>query len=125
METVAVIIGAFFLFLAGIPLIGAAVGFSVRVLLPYLFGGGLIYFAMQSLFDASGAWWEIAIPLFSWAALVLGTRFLDTRAHDWHEGHWRSVFIVVTFGLWRRSQLPTEPFKVYEYRLPLDADQNS
>lgn len=122
MESVVVVIAAFFLFLAGLPLLGAAAVFFLRFLLPYLFGGALVYLGMQYLFTASGAWYELTIPLVAWAGLVLGTRLIDERPHAWHEGHWRAVFIAVSFGLWRRSQLPAESFKVYEYSLAADAD---
>jgi len=62
MESVAAVVGAFFLFLLGFPLIGACVGFFLRVLLPNLFGGVLIYLAMAQLFTPTGAWWELGDP---------------------------------------------------------------
>ncbi|MDT8419741.1 MAG: hypothetical protein RQ754_04865 [Desulfuromonadales bacterium] len=115
MEAVATVIGAFFLFLAGIPLIGAGAGLLLRVLLPYLFGGELIYLTMKTTLAPTGAWWELAVPFFAWAALVLGTRLLDNRRHAWYEGHWRAVILVLSFGLWRKAQLPAESFKTYEF----------
>lgn len=115
MEVVAAVIGTFFLFLAGIPLIGAGVGLVLRVLLPYLFGGQLIYLTMKHTLAPTGVWWELATPFFAWAALVLGTRLLDSRPHAWHEGHWRAVILVASFGLWRKARLPAESFKTYEF----------
>lgn len=123
MEAVIVVIGVFFLFIAGIPLLGAAGGFFLRVVLPYLFGGGLAYLLLTNLFVRSGAWWELAIPLAAWAALVLGTRLIDSRTHAWHEGHWRAVVMVMTFGLWRSSKRPVESFKPYEYRIVGNSDK--
>ena len=115
MDVVATVIVAFFLFLAGIPLIGVCAGLLLRVLLPYLFGGGIVYLTMKYSLAPTGAWWELAVPFFAWAALVLGTRLLDSRRHAWHEGHWRAVILVVSFGLWRRARLPAESFKTYEF----------
>ena len=109
METVAAIIGSFLLFLVVFPLIGAGAGLILRILVPYLCGGGVIYLLMKRVLSPSGAWWELAVPLVAWGALVLGTRFIDSHRQEWHEGHWRAVMIVVTFGLWRKAQLPV-PF---------------
>jgi len=103
MVSVATVVGAFFLFLVVFPLVGMLAGICAQILVPYLFGGGLLYLLMGQLVAPSGAWWEYAIPLFAWAALVLGTRLMDARRPAWHEGHWHAVMVVVTFGLWRKT----------------------
>ena len=105
MEFVAAIVGAFFLFLVVLPLLGIGVGMFLRILAPYLFGGGLIYLLMKQFLSHSGAWWEYTVPLIAWAALVLGTRLMDNCRQALHEGHWRAVMVVVTFGLWRQPRL--------------------
>lgn len=116
MELIAAVVGAFFLFLLGFPLIGACVGFFLLILFPYLFGGILIYLAMAQLFTPTGAWWEYALPLLAWAILIFGTRQIDRRYHAWHQGHWRAVLLAVTFGVWRYARLKSNVVEQLEYR---------
>jgi len=115
MVSVATVIGAFFLFLVVFPLVGMLAGFCVQILVPYLFGGGVLYLLMGQMVAPSGAWWEYAIPLIAWAGLVLGTRLMDNRRPAWHAGHWQAVMVVVTFGLWRRSWASTPLGKELEF----------
>jgi len=108
MQEVAAVIGAFFLFVVGFPLIGLCAGVFVRILLPYLCGGALVYLLMEKIFIPTGAWWEFTVPLLAWAALIYGTRLIDSPRWAWHEGHWHAVLLTLTFGLWRRfRRLPT------------------
>ncbi len=102
MESVVAIVGAFLLFLVVLPLIG--IGLTLHIMAPYLFGGGVDYLLMKYVFPHSGAWWELAVPLFAWAALVLGTRLMDNRQLPWYDGHWRAVMVVITFGIWRKAK---------------------
>jgi len=98
-----VIIGAFFLYLVVFPLIGIGAGVFLRILLPYLFGGTLIHLLMRMMLVPTGGWWEYAIPYFAWASLLLGTRLIDSRRSAWHEGHWRSVLLLMSLGFWRHA----------------------
>jgi hypothetical protein len=122
MEVVAAVIGAFVLFLVILPLFGAGIGLVLRVLTPYLFGGGLIYLLMKSMFTHTGAWWELTVPLVAWGGLVLGTRLIDTRRHAWHEGHWRAVMIAVTFGFWHKVRLEVPIVEEPAFGLPGTTD---
>lgn len=109
MEAVAAIVGAFLFFLVVLPLFGIGVSLTVHILVPYLFGGQLIYLLLKYIFPHTGAWWELAVPLFSWAALVLGTRLMDNHRLPWYNGHWRAVLVVLTFGIWRKAR-PVIPY---------------
>ncbi len=115
MESLMAVVGSFFLYLLIFPLIGAGIGLFLRVLLPNLFGGLLIYLLMERVFMPTGAWWELAIPLLAWAALVLGTRQIAHRSQAWHEGHWRAVLLAVTFGLWRLARPQRVSIEEQEY----------
>jgi len=115
MVSVATVIGAFFLFLVVFPLVGMLAGMLLQILVPYLFGGGLLYLLIGQLVAPSGVWWEYTIPLIAWAALVLGTRLMDTRRPAWHAGHWHAVMVVVTFGLWRKTRTDASLVNELEY----------
>ncbi len=50
METLIIVVAAFFLYLLVLPLLGLVVGFCARVLAPYLLCGGLILLVGASNF---------------------------------------------------------------------------
>ena len=62
MEYVLGPIGAFLLFLVGLPLIGLAIGITMRVVLPYALGPVMVVL-MVNLLGMEMAWWAPAVQV--------------------------------------------------------------
>lgn len=96
-------LGAFLLFLVGLPLVGLAIGISMRVVLPYVFGPVMTVF-MVDLLGFDSAWWavpaEILLSLI-WICSILHVRQRLGKIKggvSWYEGHYFGAANIVTFA---------------------------
>ncbi len=115
-ESMLVIVGAFFLYLLVLPLFGILCSFLVRVLLPYAVGAGALFALLQwaPLNQPSSLLLAFALAIFCAPALFI--RFWP-RANGlqlgWQQGHYRACFSMLSFGFCSRH----EPVEEGEYKL--------
>ena len=104
MQTLSIVIAAFFLYLLVLPLLGLVVGFCARVLAPYLLCAGLI------LWLGVSQYWLLA---GIWGLLLLAVRVWLTngRRLQWHEGHYQAVGALLTVGPLRTGSRLTGPLR--------------
>lgn len=95
--------GAFLLFLVGLPLVGLVIGLSVRVLVPYAVGPVAAVLAVN-FFGFEAAWWsgpaEILLSLI-WVLSILHVRQRLGQIKggvNWYEGHFFGAANIVTFA---------------------------
>ena len=103
MEFVLGSIGAFLLFLVGLPLVGLAIGSFMRVLLPYAIGP-VVAVLMVNLLGFEYAWWakpvQIILSLI-WICSILHVRQRLGKIKGgvcWYEGHFFGAANIVTFA---------------------------
>ena len=102
MEFVLGSIGVFLLFLVGLPLVGLAIGISVRVLLPYIIGPVVAVF-MVNLLGFASAWWAESVQIILsliWICSILHVRqsLRKIQGVCWYEGHFYGAANIVTFA---------------------------
>ena len=97
-------LGAFLLFLVGLPLIGLVIGISMRVLLPYLVGPVLAVL-MVNVLGFEAAWWAPAVQIILsliWVFSILHVRQSLGRIKGgvrWWEGHYFGAANIMTFAM--------------------------
>lgn len=93
---------AFVLYGVVLPLIGIAIGFLLRVVVPYLLGGLVGIVALGNAGVLSQSLTLLFVIAVSWGALVLVVRTskcLRSLVHlNWSEGHYLSAFRLLTLG---------------------------
>jgi len=103
MEIFGTTMGAFFLYLLVLPLIGLVVGVLFRVLTPYWLFGCFLY-ALLETFAIETTAWSFWLPLLTWCALTLAARQWSERTGNaqfrWFEGHVSGVMLLLTLGLY-------------------------
>lgn len=103
MEYVLGPIGAFLLFLVGLPLIGLAIGITMRVVLPYALGPVMVVL-MVNLLGMEMAWWAPAVQVILsliWICSILHVRQSLGKIKGgvpWYEGHFFGAATIVTFA---------------------------
>ena len=103
MEFVLGSIGVFLFFLVGLPLVGLAIGISVRVLLPYVIGP-VVAVLMVNLLGFASAWWAESVQIILsliWICSILHVRQSLGKIQGgvcWYEGHFFGAANIVTFA---------------------------
>ena len=95
--------GAFLLFLVGLPLIGVAIGITMRVLLPYVVGP-ILAVLMVGIFGFDEAWWAPAVQIILSLIWIFSILHVRQRLGEirgglrWWEGHFFGAANIMTFA---------------------------
>ncbi len=107
MIELAAVLGAFFLYLVGLPLVGMLGFLCCRALLPYLLGSGIVYGLLSTLFAGLTSSLLLLLAIALWSVPALCVRYwpsLKGKSMSWHQGHYRASLVVATLGLCARRQ---------------------
>jgi len=104
------VVGAFCLYLIVLPLVGLIGTVFCRIFLPYLLGVGAVYYLLVTFLSDLPGVFLLLLALVIWCVPVLSVRYwphLVATDLAWHQGHYRAVFALLTFGLFSRDQQAT------------------
>jgi len=101
-KLIGAVVGAFFLFMVGFPLIGLLATLVLKVCLPYLLVPAIAAVLVQDPLHWGTAMGAVLFSGMAWASLVLtARRAIRSRepALAWHQGHYRAALRVLSLGL--------------------------